>query len=1096
MAFVHLHLHTKHSLLDALGSPKDVCEAACRCGMKSVAISEHGNLSSVPELYAYSKKNGIKPIYAVEAYFTENDLETGTPAKGDYSHLLLLAQTFEGYKNICELTSIANTKGMFSRPRISWAELERYNKGIIATSACLGGVINKHLLNDDEETALRNLHKFNEIFRGRFYLELQRHGSAAPELIKTANPALEKYAKQFNIPLVVTNDSHFLCRNDKDTHKILIAKAHHKKLSQSDYDNYYDDSFYFKNEQEMLDLFPDNTIAVHNSGEIADMIEEFDIQAEEYNLPKALIDGNRLTEEEAYENIKRTCEKVLNSSIDINLPEYHERFVEELAVIKDFRFCNYLLLVSEEIKWARENGIPVGPGRGSSANCLVNYLLGITRVDPIKYNLDFARFLNKGRLRVDDHGKVVYSSMIDIDTDISKTGRKKFLNHIKEKYGNVYYLGINQRFTAKTALKAVGTAMGVSATVMHGLTKSILEKEPGTDERVSIEFNLTRPTVQEYIAKNKLESIIKPAQGLEDGITTVGVHASGFIISENPIESTCPVRGDKKFEFPITMFNMKAVETLTKQIKFDFLGLKELSVIEHTENLIRKENPDFVPPDPTKYLDQDVLNAERGLDEIFQLTGVGGKYYNAIKPTTLEEIADVIAMIRPGTLTSGWADKYVAGGFRHKIKIMNDLLKSTKGILIYQEQLMEVAKTVGGFDSMKADELRSACGKKNLALMNSLLAEFEAGAIANGYTKEEIDYISQQMKDAGKYSFNKGHAISYACITYVSLWYKHYYPVEFYTGVLNSYQRKADEIALALKNVAKNNIPIAPPDINVSDVDFTCKDGKIYIGLSGIKGISKNALDMILEQRPFDSLKDLNDRTIRRIINKKVRFVLASAGALDSLEPDRNESFRFADSYGPYNDDDLAYMQMDVTGRFFGHNPHINHKCFINANAVRVSNLLDCPSENPLVIGFLNNITHRTSSSNKNEYITAILSDGIDEIPVCAFSTFINKSKGIFKTLTNREPVIIGAKMKLEGESPEVLGDYKLLMFASASMSVWVDKGIRVRLLDKNWDSAMESLFPGDISVTIYTLGGKESKENIDKDTLNKLTSQFGGILK
>jgi len=1097
--YISLHTHTTYSLKDAVGRVGTFVELASKLGMSAIAVTEHGNIKSWPELNKYCKKYNIKPIYGLEAYFVDDIEEKPITGSRNYSHIILLAQNSIGYKNIVKLTSLSYMDGFYYKPRIDKNMLSKYCEGIIILSACAGGVLAKPLIEFGEEAAEERLQWFVNIVGNKFFLELQQHDTCADSELKIINPWLIKMAEKYHLDLVTTNDVHYPNAEDYKAHQVILCDAHNVKLTNIDYKYFYDKSFYFKNEDEMEKLFPNNLEAVHNSGKIADMIELFDPELSEYNFPQAQcreLDVNCwLTEEQALEEIKNITYKKLSSLNPPNIQEYQTRLDYELSVIKDFKFGNYLLVMSDALTWCRNNDIYTGPGRGSAVNCLTNYLLDITALDPIIYQLEFSRFLNKGRLRVDANGHVIYSSMIDVDCDISQDGRQKFLEYLKNKYPYVYHMGTDTRYSCKTAIKTAARAMGIEFFIMNDFSKLLQERQPGTDTLVSIEDNLKRDVVTEFIKKHKLEQVVELAKGLEGGLAGEGVHASGIVISQKSLEDLVPLRPNQTSPLTTIGFNMKEVESFAKQIKFDFLGLRNLSVVNDAERLIKTNYKNIIIPEWGDFTDDTVYQAKYGLDNVFQLgSGLAYSYYSKINPSNIGELCDLIALIRPGALTSGWADKYAEGGFTHKITAMNDLLKDTRGIMVYQEQLMHVAQVVGGFSAEKADDLRKACGKKHVEEMKVLLQEFEEQATIKGYKKSEIQYIIEQMMDNALYSFNKGHSIGYAAIAYKTLWLKHYYPTEFYCAVLNSVIGSSEDVKEVIRNITKYNIRIKTPDINKSHLNYTMgydsKGAYILNGLLGVKNVGDKAANRIIKMRPFTSIEDFVAKVPRSCANSRVKTFLANGGAFDNIEADRNKSISWAmEQIVEYTDIELALMEKEALGFFFSSNPYLQHKCYSRVDLDMPMDIPDDLSSRTVsIVGFLDNVSIQTSKKSK-QYMTGTITDGVESIMLLGFENIVNSYGSLAVRLSGQyNPVIISGKL-----TPDAISDEKELTLQNVKLNIyeiteWTHiSGItNIRVPDPRFKDALEFLTSnqGTDEVVLTTPLGQEQllKTNLNKE--------------
>jgi DNA polymerase-3 subunit alpha len=1103
--YISLHHHSTHSLNDALGSVDAICAKAAALNMPAVALTEHGTVSPFAELYKSASKHNIKPIFGAEFYFSDIALNQQKEQKSkEYSHVVLLAENLSGYHNLVKLSSIANTEGFYYRPRISWNEIEQHNEGIISLSACVGGLICKLLKDDRALEAEERLQRWNDIFKDRFYLEVQKHPSV--DIQEPLNAQIIALAGKYSLPVVATNDVHFVEPSHLDTHKILLSKKQSKKLGDKNFVYVYDESFYFKSEQEMLDQFDDKY--VHQSGEIADRIEIFNPSVEDYNLPQFKLNDTVLDEETASTILAAKCALALEKK-SLNIPQYNERLKEELKIIADFGFSNYLLIVADELDWCRNNHIATGPSRGSSASSLVNYLCGITAFDPVHYNLDFARFLNEGRIKI-ENGKRTYTSMIDIDCDISRTGRDRFLEHLSETYGHVYHLGTHLRYTVKTAVKAVGTALGVSATTMNEFTELLTESEPGTRNLVSLDWNIKQKQVADFITRNNLQKVVQLAKPLEGGYSARGIHASGIVMSRTNIDHIVPVRRGDEDAFPVIEFDMESVEKFTKQIKFDFLGLRNVTVIEEAEHFIKQRHAEQIIPEYSDFSDTSVLAAEHGLDNIFQLSSaLAQKYYRATNPKNELELADVISIIRPGVSMSGWADQYVKGGFKHKISALNQLLKSSRGIMVYQEQIMEIAKKIAGFTPAKADDLRSACGKKIPEKMALLLDDFEQGAIKNGYTHNQIEYIVKQIKDAALYAFNMGHAMSYAALAYKTLWLKHYFPTEFYCAVLNSYIGKSEEIKGVVNNIRQGGYRLLLPNINTSGQSYTVEydpDPAIRIGLGGIKGVGPAALKILLELRPFSSVDDFITRVPKRQCNKRVVEALINAGAFDTLCGRDDALSLLTGTTIVTTQDDQAYAEYDVLGDFFTYNPYMAHACFKQLSYIKPSDVLNNIAPHISVIGFVEDFSIEATKKNKSPYVNIIITDGLQNLKAIGFSKVVEEKIDILtRAKKERLPITISGQLSTEcGEDGDIyLPSCRVKIQDPSQLNLWEPQGstLMIRVADEFVEPLLEDLPTGDCDIVIYSVVGRTRREvkttgYIDEPTLHWLREVYGARIK
>lgn len=1131
--FVSLHHHSTHSLNDALATPKQIVERASALGMKAVALTDHSRISGWPELHKAGKELDVKTIFGNEVYFVE-DIEGRPEGKGrDYGHLLLLATNRQGYHNITKLQSIAATEGVYYKPRIDYKHLAEYSEGIIVSSACAGSFFAEPLKNGDPQEAEKRIRWFVDLFgKERFYLELQRHDSTAKDILQMYNPWLEQMAKKYDIKMLVTNDSHYLCQNDWASHEVALAKLNKSKIVKPGANYFYDQSFYFKNEDEMLALFPDHTDAVYRTGDIADMVEDYDPVEHHYNFPQAKIEDKWITEDEAGDILRERSEarlKVLGKYED---KVYIDRLNEELTIITKFKFSNYLLVMADILEWGRINNIPVGPGRGSAAGSLINYLLKITILDPIEYKLSFARFLNEGRMRKNEEtGEITYSSMIDIDSDISMEQRTKFLEYVQSLYGNVYHIGTDGRYSAKSALKTVGSAYGIPFGMMNSFTQIIQSNVPGTNTLVSIDSNMEKEHISEFVKVNNLKEVVDVARGLEGCLEKAGVHASAFVVSRNPIDSIVPIKKVNTTNLPVIDINMEGLESHAKQIKIDLLGLRNLDLIHNAEQSILARFKDAKLPEWGDFSDDTVFDAKYGLDNIFQFgSSTAYTYYKKINPSTIQELSDLSALLRPGALMSGQADLYAGGGRIHKILALNEALKETRGIMVYQEQTMEVAKIVAGFSDSKADDLRKAIGKKKIDEMKKVLEEFKTGATSNGFLPQDIEYIIQQIMDSALYSFNKSHSICYAAISYKCLWLKHYYPVEFYCAVLNTLLSGGDsKLQQVIKDAISNGISILPPSINESSALYTVRyneDGSsnILTGLSGIKGVGEAAINTIMEMRPFitrnvevktktgtadetwSPIEDYLARIPKKKINSQVKQAIAKSGALDCL-CDRNTAMSYAEErHCGYSDTAIAFMEKDVLGMFFTCNPYMMHECFKRRDIFKPSDVASYLNEGDLaVVGFIEDLTFKTANNNKTQYVTFTLTDGIDYLQCIGFTKVVTKFSTVLQNIhKDRKPCTIMGNLKLDKvqseddeevlDSEQSIKDFKLWI---NTIEPWMPmSGITaIRVLPEDFDEVLQALPYGTERILLYSLDGKELQIDVElSDNLINLLRRIYNI--
>lgn len=886
MKFVHLHTHSHYSLLDGLSKIDALVKKTAELGMPALALTDHGNLYGAIEFYQKCKKAGIKPILGMEAYIARRSLHEKVSGIDDRRyHLTLLAVNNEGWKNLIQLATIASLEGFYYKPRIDKDALRKHSAGLVALSGCMGGEIPRALLAGETERANDLLREYQGIFgKENFFIELSHHpGIPNHEKLQAM---LRELARPAGAPIVATQDIHYTNSEDAAAQDVLLAVQTNSRLDDDDRLTMKRDDFSMRSGEEMAEFFKDAPEAIENTTKIADRvninIELGVLQLPHFPIPKGETSESYL-EKLVFENLK--------SRYTSQTPEILERLRYELGVIERSGFTEYFLIVHDFVSWAKNQKITVGPGRGSAAGSLVAYVLGITNVDPIKYNLLFERFMNPERI-----------SPPDIDLDFADTRRDEVLAYVSDKYGKDHVAQIITFGTmaARAAIRDSGRALGFSYQFCDQLAKMIpfnpnaLRKENFLKECVE-----SVPDIRAlYDTNPDAKRLLNAAVELEGVVRHASTHACAVVITKNPLVQTVPLqyatgKEDQK-ESVVTQFEMHAIEDLGL-LKIDFLGLSNLSIIEETIKRIRKLRGVEIDLDTIMLDDPKVFSmlAEGRTVGVFQLEGSGmTRYLKELKPTNLEDIVAMISLYRPGTLDAGMIPHYIAR--KHRTEPISYLhpklepvLKNTFGIMIYQEQLMQAAQALAGFTLPEADTLRKAIGKKIKKLLHEQKEKLISGIIENTGSERLADEFWKLVEPFARYGFNRSHAVGYATIAYQTAWLKAYYPVEFMTSLLNADEKNIERIAVLVSECAAEGIKVLPPDINESRARFAAVGGGIRFGLRAIKNVGSNVVSLVVEERdargPYTTLANLLERVSARDFNKKSLEALTKAGALDSI---------------------------------------------------------------------------------------------------------------------------------------------------------------------------------------------------------------------
>lgn len=883
MSFVHLHNHTQYSLLDGACRIDRMVNLAIQYEMPALAMTDHGNMFGAIDFYNTCRQNGIKPIIGIEAYIINKDFSDETNKNDRRYHLILLAMNQQGYKNLMKLSSKAYLEGFYYKPRINKKLLEQYSEGLICLSACLKGEISQLLLDGQTKQAKQSAKWYRNVFGDRYYLELQDHGI---EEEKTVMPQIIKLAQEMSIPLVLTNDCHYLQQSDSEAHDILLCIQTGKSLTDANRMRYSTNQLHFRSPEEMKALFPEVPEAYNNTMEIADRIN-LELQYDNFLLPTVETPPEY---SEMGDYLKALCLEGAKTKYKEITPSILERLDFELDVVHRMGFDGYFLVVKDLIDNARKQNVPVGPGRGSAAGSIISYLLDITKVDPLKYNLAFERFLNPDRI-----------SMPDIDIDFCAQGRSKVIDYVIQKYGrdSVTQIITYSTLGPKSVIKDVARVLGVSATEANRMTKAIPSSSKTLSDAIkdSVEFSTLMNSNDLYL------SILQHSQVLEGLIRQTGIHAAGVVIVPGDLTDYVPLAlGNQKDSenAVLVQYEGKCLEQL-KMLKMDILGLKTLTLIYKTLELIENSQGDKIDINNLVLDDEKTykLLAKGQTDGIFQFESEGmKKYLIDLKPNQFEDLIAMVALYRPGPMSS--IDTYVRR--KHgKEKIVYDhpmvenVLKETYGVTVYQEQVMQISREMAGFTRGQADSLRSAMSKKKADLMEKFRVQFEQGATANKVPEKTIRKIWEDWSAFAEYAFNKSHATCYALVAYQTAWLKAHYPVEFMAALL-SLEDNPDKVPYFLEECKRMKIKIIPPNVNQSDCEFSVAGKEIIFGLRAIKNIGEAAMRSLVEERDkngkFQHIFELCKRLDALAINKTVLESLIASGALDELEGTRAQKWQ------------------------------------------------------------------------------------------------------------------------------------------------------------------------------------------------------------
>ncbi|MBR6163653.1 DNA polymerase III subunit alpha [bacterium] len=1051
MRYVPLHVHTEYSLLDGAIRIKDYCKFAKENGMEAIAVTDHGNMYGAIELYRNAKENNLKALIGCEMYVLHGDIEVQDKDNNDLFHLVLIAKNLTGYQNLVKLVSTSHIKGKYRKPRINHEYIEKYSEGLICLSACIQGEVSRSVLRGNKEKARELAKYYKDLFKDDYYIELQDH--ALPEE-KIANEELIKIAKEFDIPLVITNDSHYLRKEDANWHDTLLCIQTGTLKKEENRFRFPNNEFYVKTPEQLRDAFKwmDSEMfeeAIENTARVADKCHVI-LNLGENILPNFDVPPNHTVG--SYLNFK--VREGLEARYGTITREIEERANYELGVIGNMGFEAYFLITWDFIHAAKELGVPVGPGRGSAAGSLVAYALGITDLDPIKHNLLFERFLNPARV-----------SMPDIDIDFCTDGREKVIDYVTKKYGadKVCQIITFGTLSAKAAIKAVAKVFDIPFGEANDLTHLVPSAVDMTIDKALEEapdFKKAYEDKEHPIIKE----IIDEARNIEGIKQNVGRHAAGIIISKDPLEDIVPVEYSKEGTV-VTEYPKGDCEKIGL-LKMDFLGLKNLEIIRDTINLVKKRHGidveiNKIPLDDKPTYD---LLMSGNTEGVFQLESAGmKKLIKDLKPTVFEDLGALVALYRPGPLESGMIKDFVERKHgRQKITyaspLLEPILKDTYGTIVYQEQIMQVFQSLAGYTLGEADNVRRMMGKKQVEEMAKQKVRFVENAAKNGMSENAATELFEQIEAFAKYCFNRSHSAAYAFVAYQTAYLKAHYTVEYLSALLSSVPDELEKIQLYIEESQKFGIKVLPPDINKSFLAFTPDGDNIRFGMNSIKGLGATVLDVIIEEREkngeFKSVADMAGRLSTKVLNRKTIESLAKSGALDcfgvsrkqivenidnicsasnreaqakelgqvslfaSLSNDTSsytmQSFELFGSPEEYSEHEIQQFEKEYLGVYVTSHPleSIRDKLpFLTTH--NIGDLTQMQGSRFVTIcGLLSQVSLKHNKANPNKILkTGVIEDLTGKIEFVAFNKALQKNDGEYNSyLDNEKKVIISGK--------------------------------------------------------------------------------------
>ena len=1056
MSFVHLHVHTEYSLLDGACRIDQIMERVKELGQSAIAITDHGVMYGCIDFYKAAKAAGIKPIIGCEVYVARRGMDDRIHGiDNDPYHLVLLCENRKGYENLCYLVSQAFIHGFYGKPRVDLNLLREYHEGLIATSACLAGAVPQYLMSEDYEAAKAYALQLSDIFGPEhFYLELQDHGIDEQLAV---NQGILRLARETGLPLIVTNDAHYLRREDAETQDVLLCIQTGKTVDEPNRMKFQTQEFYLKSEAEMLSLFPNCEEAFENTVRIADMCN-LEFTFHEYHLPAFPVPEGYTNEE----FFRKLCMDGFRERY-VNPPrEYMDRLEYEIGVISHMGYVNYYLIVWDFIRFAKESGIPVGPGRGSGAASIVAYCMHITEVDPMKYALIFERFLNPERV-----------SMPDFDTDFCQERRGEVIAYVMRKYGSdhVAQIATFGTMAARGAIRDVGRALNFT----YAETDVVAKLVPSTPHITLKDAMEVSPKLKEmYDGDERVKKLIDTAMRLEGMPRNTSTHAAGVVITADPVYTYVPLsRNDDTI---VTQYTMTTIEELGL-LKMDFLGLRNLTVIDDAEKEIQKLEPDFrianVPDDDAGTF---AMLAEGKTQGVFQLESAGmtGVCVN-MKASSIEDITAIVALYRPGPMDS--IPKFIECKMHpekvtYKTPLLKPILEVTYGCIVYQEQVIEIFRSLAGYSMGQADNIRRAISKKKTKIIMADRKTFVygdperniPGAVAKGVPEDVAQSVYDEIVDFGDYAFNKAHSVCYAVVAYQTAYLKCHYPKEYMAALMTSVLDSAAKISGYIAECKELNIPVLPPDLNHSDDHFTVEGNAIRFGLGAVKNVGHGLIRMLVSKRaeggPFRSLEDFLQRMGEGELNKRAVENFIKCGAMDCFGHHRSELLAVYDQmmdavastrkknmdgqmglFSMLEDSDAAVsipiprkeelsraelmaMEKETTGIYISGHPMDDYRPYLkNTHVIPIGDLMDEESKYQdeqivSVAGVVQSVKMKTTRNNSMmAYVT--VEDDTAAIEMLAFSNVLSQYGGYLK---ENNAVVVTGKLSIRDEKePQIV---------------------------------------------------------------------------
>jgi len=1144
MSFVHLHVHTEYSLLDGACRIDGLMDRVKELGQSAVAITDHGVMYGCIDFYKAAKAAGVKPIIGCEVYVSRRRMEDRVHGiDNDPYHLVLLCENRKGYENLCMLVSEAFTRGFYGKPRVDIDLLKQYHEGLIATSACLAGAIPQYLMEEDYDSAKKYALQLSEIFGpDRFYLEMQDHGIEEQIAV---NQGVQRLARETGLPLVVTNDAHYLRKEDAEMQDVLLCIQTGKTVDEENRMKFQTEEFYLKSEEELRQLFPNCDEAFENTAKIAEMCN-LEFVFNEYHLPSFPVP-------EGYTNEKyfrKLCYEGFEERYADPPPEYLERLEYEIDVISRMGYVNYYLIVWDFIRYAKEQGIPVGPGRGSGAASIVAYCMHITEVDPMKYALIFERFLNPERV-----------SMPDFDTDFCQERRGEVIDYVVRKYGkdHVAQIATFGTMAARGAIRDVGRALNFT----YAETDIVAKLVPTTLHITLKEALEVSPKLKEmYDTDERVKKLIDTARALEGMPRNTSTHAAGVVITADPVCTYVPLsRNDDTI---VTQYTMTTIEELGL-LKMDFLGLRNLTVIEDAEKEIKKLQPDF---DIDKVADDDPetfkMLAEGKTQGVFQLesAGITGVCVN-MRPASIEDMTAIVALYRPGPMDSiptFIANKLDHRKIRYKTPLLEPILKVTYGCIVYQEQVIEIFRSLGGYTMGQADNIRRAISKKKMKIIEAERKVFVygdekqgiTGCIGHGVPENVAQSIYDEIVDFANYAFNKAHAVCYAVVSYQTAYLKCHYPRQYMAALMTSVLDSATKISGYIAECKELGIPVLPPDINHSDDHFTVEGDAIRFGLGAVKNVGRGLIRSMAAKRseggPFKSLEDFLQRMGEGELNKRAVENFIKCGAMDCFGYHRSELLAVYDQlmdsvassrkknlegqiglFAMLDEDDAAAnvqipklkelsradlmaMEKETTGIYISGHPMDDYRGILkNTHVVPVGDLMDeeknyQDDQIVSVAGIVQNVKMKTTRNNSMmAYVT--VEDDTAAIEMLAFSNVLSQFGGYLKE--NSAVVVTGRLSIRDEKEPQIVINRARPISDFADGSVEPEIPVKpekkqgtlyLKLTgetDPNYRKvrAIVNMFPGDSQIKVFFVDTRKmrgSKAELDERMLRELRNVLG----